>query len=145
MNVASASLPFPIRQECPPGACVCGREELLADPAADVRVLRLTAMEEKKLVARLEAASSYDDLLHVAALMEKQLGIVMTIRPSERGVRTVRGIIIHLQEQPGLCRKTRQAIPAAVRRCLEQHPEIAWAIVDAHDLLGGASGKPRPN
>jgi hypothetical protein len=145
MNVAFASSPFPIRQECPPGACVCGREELLADPQGDARVLQLTATEEKKLVARLEAASSYDDLLHVATLMERQLGIVMTIRPSERGVRTVRGIIIHLREQPGLCRKTRQAIPAAVRRCLELRPEIAWSIVDAHDLLGGASGKPHPN
>ncbi len=38
--------PFPIRTECPPGACTCRREELLADPNADIRVLRLTREEE---------------------------------------------------------------------------------------------------
>jgi hypothetical protein len=52
-------------------------------------------------------------------------------------VRTVRGISIQLVPRPGLCKKTRQLIPAAIRRCLEKHPEIAYAILDAHDLLGG--------
>ena len=41
--------PFAIRTECPPGACVCGREALLNDPDADLRVLRLTRDEEKRL------------------------------------------------------------------------------------------------
>jgi hypothetical protein len=27
-------------------------------------------------------------------------------------------------------------VPAAVRRCLDQHPEITFALLDAHDLLG---------
>ncbi len=53
-----------------------------------------------------------------------------------REVRTSRGFMIELQERPGLCRKTRQAVPAAIRRCLDKHPEIAFAILDAHDLLG---------
>jgi hypothetical protein len=130
-------VPFPIRQECPPGACICERELLLDDPQGDLRILKLTSTEEKKLVARIENVSSYADLQHVAGLMETQLGIVLRITPSARGVRTMRGLNIQLDERPGLCKKTRQAIPAAVRRCLEKNPEIAYAIVDAHDLLGG--------
>lgn len=128
---------FPIRKECPPGACVCGREKLLEDPHADIRILRLTREEEKKLLARLEAISTLADLRRMQDRMRELLGISLTIRPGERGVRTVRGFIIELADQPGLCRKTRQNIPAAVRRCLEQHPEIAYAIMDAYDLLGG--------
>lgn len=129
-------IPFPIRVECPPGACTCRRELLLADPQADVRVLRLTREEEKKLVGRIERVNSYDDLQHVARLMDAQLGIELRILPGNNEVRTVRGFNIHLVERAGLCRKTRQAIPAAVRRCLDQKPEIAYAILDAHDLLG---------
>jgi hypothetical protein len=132
-------VPVPIRPECPPGACICEREALLNDPDADLRILRLTREEEKKLVARIEAVSSHADLLHVAARMQAQLGIVLEIVPGGREVRTVRGLSIRLAERPGLCRKTRQAIPAAVRRCLERHPEIVYAILDARDLLGGRS------
>ena len=96
----------------------------------------LTREQEKKLVERIERIDSYDQLLHVGKLMFDQLGIVLTIRPSVNEVRTVRGIKILLAEQPGLCRKTRQAVPAAVRSVLDQHPDIAWAILNANDLLG---------
>ncbi|MDK3023094.1 hypothetical protein QO239_10880 [Cupriavidus taiwanensis] len=130
--------PFPLRTECPPGACICGREALLSDPDADLRVLRLTRPEEKRLVERLENLTSLAELQRIEGLMQAQLGIVLSITPSARGVRTVRGISIQVQEQPGLCRKTRQSIPAAIRRSMEAHPEIAYAILDAHDLLGGA-------
>jgi hypothetical protein len=127
---------IPIRKECPPGACDCGREALLRDPLGDVRILKLTKDEEKRLVARLEALSSLDDLKAMEQRLHAQLGIVLHIAPSPNEVRTVRGIAIKLQEQPGLCRKTRQAIPAAIRRSLESRPEIAYAILDAHDLFG---------
>ena len=127
---------FPVRTECPPGACICGREALLNDPDGDLRILRLTREEERKLVARIDAVSTHAELLHVAARMRAQLGMVPEIAPGGREVRTVRGLSIRLADRPGLCRKTRQAIPAAVRRCLERHPEIVYAILDAHDLLG---------
>lgn len=127
---------FPIRTECPPGACVCGRDVLLSDPQGDIRVLRLTREEEKKLVARIESISTYADLRHIQERIQAQLGIELRIVPSPREVRTMRGIRIQLAERPGLCRKIRQSIPAAVRRCLERHPEIAYAILDARDLLG---------
>ncbi|OVZ60691.1 hypothetical protein CDO44_08175 [Pigmentiphaga sp. NML080357] len=128
--------PFPIRKECPPGACICDRERLLADPQADIRVLRLTKEEEKRLVARLENMSSFDDLKHMEMRMQAQLGIVLRITPSIYEVRTVRGISIEIEERPGLCRKTREAIPAAIRRCFEKNPEIVFALLDSHDLLG---------
>lgn len=132
----TAALPFPIRKECPPGACTCGRDSLLEDPHADPRILRLTREEEKKLVARIEAISSYAELKHIQKRMQEQLGIVLEIAPGSGEVRTVRGLHIQFVDHPGLCRKTRQAIPAAVRRCLEKNPDIVYAILDAHDLFG---------
>lgn len=125
----------PIRKECPPGACVCERELLAADPQADLRVLRLTREEEKKLVARIEAIASHAELLRLGQRLEEQLGVKLTIAPGPNEVRTVRGFAIELAHRPGLCRKTRQAIPAAIRRCLDAHPEIAFAILDSHDLF----------
>jgi len=130
-------IPFPIRKECPPGACVCNREVLLADPDADLRILRLTQQEEKKLVDRLETIATLDELERMQARMHELLGIVITITPSDNVVRTTRGFRIELADQPGLCRKTRQAIPAAIRRSMEAHPEIAYAILDRRDLFGG--------
>ena len=131
-----AALPFPMRKECPPGACVCGRDSLSLDPDGDVRILRLTLDEEKKLVARIDIIASYGDLTLLQERLYAQLGIALKIAPRSREVRTVRGFHIELQERPGLCRKTRQAIPAAIRRCLERNPQIVYAILDAQDLFG---------
>ena len=89
------------------------------------------------LIARIEAISSYSDLHRMIGLMHAQLGIQLRITPSPNEVKTLRGIIIQLDAQPGLCRKTRANIPAAIRRCLDARPEIAFAILDSHDLLGG--------
>ena len=130
-------LPFPVRKECPPGACVCNRDELLSEPHGDLRILRLTAEEEKKLIARIENISTFADLNHLVERIQAQLGIVLQIAPGAREVRSVRGFSIRLAERPGLCRKTRQSVPAAVRRCLDKNPEIGYAILNAHDLLGG--------
>ena len=131
-------LPYPIRTECPPGACVCKREALLSAPDADLRILRLTREEEKKLLARIEAVDSYEGLKRLGDKLHELLGVSMTIMPSANEVRTTRGISIQLAELPGLCRKTRQAIPTAVRRCLDAHPEIVYAILDEHGLFGSA-------
>ncbi|AMG45089.1 hypothetical protein AL520_11680 [Achromobacter xylosoxidans] len=131
------NLPFPIRQECPPGACMCDRERLLADPAADVRILRLTKEEEKRLVARLENIASLEDLRAMQGRMQAQLGIVVRIVPSDNEVRTSRGIAIQLDDRPGLCRKTRTSIPAAIRRGFDNRPEIVYALLNERDLLHG--------
>jgi len=131
---------FSIRKECPPGACACDRERLLDDLQSDAaRVLLLTREEEKRLIERIGRITTYDELQRISALMRKQLGIVLHIAPGAREVRTVRGFQILLEEQPGLCRKTQQTIPAAVRKCLENHPAIVFALLDAHDLLGAAA------
>ncbi|MES2076279.1 MAG: hypothetical protein V4462_11745 [Pseudomonadota bacterium] len=138
----SVAPPFPIRKECPPGACVCGREALLAPDAgaeaapADLRVLRLTREEERKLLERIGALASYAELLKLEQGLRAQLGVELRITPSARGVRTVRGLAIELLERPGLCRKTREAVPAALRRRLDQQPEIVYALLNARDLLG---------
>lgn len=130
---------FPIRQECPPGACTCEREHLLADPQADARVLMLTREEEKRLVQRLESLESLADLRRMEDRLQAQLGIVLRITPSARGVRTVRGIAIEVEAMPGLCRKTRQTLPAAIRRSFERNPAIVYALLDAEGLGGTAS------
>ncbi|MCY1174106.1 hypothetical protein D9M73_142930 [compost metagenome] len=129
---------LPTRQPCPPGACICGRDELLEQPGADVRILLLTRQEEKRLLERLENIQSLADLEHMQRRMFEQLGIRMSVEPSHNEVRSMRGIGFHFAFQPGLCRKTRQSIPAAIRRALEKHPEIAWRLLDAHDLLRDA-------
>jgi hypothetical protein len=127
--------PFPIRVECPPGACGCDRESLLDDANSDIRILRLTREEEKKLIARIEAIATYAELLRLAERLQDNLGVVLHIAPGNNEVRTVRGLTIQLQEQPGLCKKTRQTVPAAIRRCLEKNPDIVYAILDSHGLF----------
>ena len=130
--------PPPLRQPCPPGTCTCQRDALLQTPGADTRILRLTLHEERRLLERLEKVQSLDDLEHLQQRMFEQLGIRMDIAPGHNEVRSMRGIAIDFADQPGLCRKTRPAIAAAIRRSLQQRPEIAWRLLDAHDLLGGA-------
>jgi len=125
----------PLRSPCPPGACNCGRDPLLEKPGADLRILRLTREEEKRLLARLEMLKDLADLKHLQQRMFEQLGIRVDVAPGFNEVRTMRGIAIQIEELPGLCRKTRQAIPAAIRRGLENHPEIAFELLNAHDLL----------
>ncbi|MBA1304504.1 hypothetical protein [Stutzerimonas stutzeri] len=127
----------PIRQSCPPGTCTCRRDELLEAPGADVRILLLTRHEENRLLERLANVQSLEELERLQQRMFEQLGIRMMIAPGHNEVRSMRGIAIEFAEQPGLCRKTRPAIAAAVRRGLAQRPEIAWRLLDAHDLLGG--------
>ncbi|MBZ9781694.1 hypothetical protein K9857_09030 [Pseudomonas sp. REP124] len=128
----------PIRQPCPPGACDCGRDPLLETPGADVRILFLTRNEEKRLIERLENLQSFQDLEHVQRRMFDQLGIRVEIAPGFNEVRTMRGINIQVGELPGLCRKTRASIPAAIRRAMEKCPEIAFAVLNANDLLRDA-------
>jgi hypothetical protein len=55
-------------------------------------------------------------------------------------VRTVRGLTIKLADCPGLCRKTRENVPAAIRRCLDKNPDIVFALLNSRDLLAGADG-----
>ena len=135
--MTASAPPFPIRTECPPGACNCGRDALLQNPNGDLRVLRLTREDEKQLLHRLENLSSLSDLHRVQERMVQQLGIRLSISTSPNVVRTLRGITILVHEQPGLCRKTRQAIPAAIKRSLEQRPEIAYEILNVGGLFGG--------
>ncbi|EJZ58970.1 hypothetical protein I1A_003301 [Pseudomonas fluorescens R124] len=130
--------PLPIRSPCPPGACICGRDPLLETPGADMRILLLTRQEEKRLLERLENLQSLADLERLQRKMFEQLGIRVDVAPGFNEVRTMRGIAIVIDELPGLCRKTRQAIPAAIRRGLENRPEIAFELLNAHDLLRDA-------
>ena len=124
-----------IRQPCPPGACVCDREQLLQAPGADLRILNLTRQEEKKLLDRLEDLKSLQDLEHMQQRMYELLGIRVHVAPGRTEVKSMRGIQIVIDELPGMCRKTRQSIPAAIRRGMEKRPEIAYRLLDAHDLF----------
>jgi len=127
---------FPIRQPCPPGACNCERERVLdGNNEAEQRILALTRQEEKRLLERLENVQSLADLERLQQRLFDQLGIRVKVAPGFNEVRTMRGIAIDIDEQPGLCRKTRQSIPAAIRRGLEKKPEIAFRLLDAHDLF----------
>lgn len=124
-----------LRQPCPPGACDCGREQLLDNPGSDLRILLLTRAEEKRLLERLENLESLADLQKMQQRIHEQLGVRVVVAPGFNEVRSMRGIGIHISERPGLCRKTRQAIPTAIRRALEKHPEIAYNLLNAHGLF----------
>ncbi len=138
MSGAMPTPPAPLRTECPPGSCVCGRSTLeQAGAPADQRVLLLTRAEEQRLLQRLERIASLAELRHLQKRLLDQLGMRLSVRAATHEVRSLRGIAITLHEQPGLCRKTRQAVPAAVRRSLEQRPEIAWALLDEGGLFAG--------
>lgn len=126
------SATLPLRQPCPPGACNCGRELLQAH---ELRILALTRQEEKRLLERLENLKSLADLEHMQRKLYEQLGIRLEVVPGFNEVRSMRGISITIDELPGLCRKTRQSIPAAIRRGLEKNPEIAYRLLDAYDLF----------
>ncbi|MBY0410059.1 MAG: hypothetical protein K2Q97_08000 [Burkholderiaceae bacterium] len=132
MNTPAA---FPLRTECPPGTCVCERDALIAAPDGDVRILRLTRTEEKKLLERLENLASLNDLRHVQERLVQQLGVRVSITPSPNEVRSLRGLAILVHEQPGLCRKTRQAIPAAIRKSMDKHPGIIYELLDETGLF----------
>jgi len=136
VNASSPLPPFPIRAECPPGACVCERARLLAEPGADLRPLALDRKQELKLIERIERIDSYADLRHVQELIRKNIGAELHVAPGPNEVRTMRGIIIVLEEKPGLCKKVRQSVPAALRKRLQEKPEIAFAILDAGNLFG---------
>lgn len=136
---------FPLRTECPPGTCTCERDALLQNPAGDLRIMYLTRAEEKRLLQRLENLTSLDDLRHLQERMQRQLGLRLHISTSPREVRSLRGITILVLEQPGLCRKTRQSIPAAIKRSLELRPEIAFALLDADSLFAPAQSSLNPD
>ena len=128
---------FEVRKECPPQLCDCERDCLLHDPLADLAIMRLNLTEEKRLLAHIDGIATYAQLKQLQRRLKANLDVELQIAPGSGEVRTVRGFQIRLLERPGLCRKTRAAIPAAVRRCLAAHPEIAFAILNENDLLGG--------
>jgi hypothetical protein len=131
---------MPLRVECPPGACICDRARVLADPQLDRRPLLITRQQEQNLIERIGRIDSYADLRYVQQIVYRNVGAELRIAPGPNEVRTTRGIVVVLEDRPGLCKKVRQSVPAAVRRCLAARPEIAWAILDAHDLFGGEAG-----
>ena len=114
------------------------RTRALEAPGADRRILLPDPPEEQRLAARLEALRSLEDLEHLLRRMEEQLGIRLRIAPAFGEVRSMRGIRMRFEEQPGLCRKTRQAIPAAIRRGLGCRKSPTHALLNAHDLLRDA-------
>ena len=129
--------PAPIRTECPPGSCVCQRDALMQASGGDTRILRLTREEEKRLVQRLEQITSLADLRHMERRLFEQLGVRLAIGTSPNGVRSLRGITVLVHEQPGLCRKTRQAIPAAIKKSMETRSGIVFELLDEGGLFGG--------
>ena len=86
--MSAAAHPVFIRNPCPPGACECDRDRLLADPASDKRVLGLTTEEDKRLLARLEAIDSLPELKRMIERMRQLLGIELQIAPGPNEVRS---------------------------------------------------------
>ena len=95
-------------------------KRLLAEVEPDLRPLRLTRAEELRLLDRIDRIATYAELQQVQAAIRRNLGAELRIAPGPNEVRTVRGIVIVLEDRPGLCKKVRQSVPAArwpCRRC----------------------------
>ena len=105
-------------------------------PGADRRILLLTARKSSAWPPT-EALRSTEDLEHLLRRMEEQLGIRLRIAPAFGEVRSMRSIRMRFEEQPGLCRKTRRGDSRHPPR-LEKRPEVAYALLGAHDLLRDA-------
>lgn len=128
---------FPQRVPCPPGACICGRTALKEAKHADSRILLLTQEEENLLVQRWQGVQSLSELRNLQQRMLEQLGLRLIIAAGKQSTQGLRGLQIELVPITGLCRKTAKALPAAVRHCLENHPEIAFALLDESSLFAG--------
>ncbi len=87
------------------------------------------------MLERLENLGSLGELRQMQERMAQQLGIRLSITPNPRGVHSLRGIVILVHEQPGLCRKTRQAIPAAIKKSMAARPRIAYELLDEGGLF----------
>lgn len=106
-------------------------------PEADQRILRLTRPEEKRLLERLARITSLADLRNMQCRLQEQLGIVLTVSAATAQVRTLRGISVWVQEQPGLCRKTRKSMTSALRQSLAQSPDIVFELLNENGLFAG--------
>ena len=90
------------------------------------------------LILLINDSGTLADLEKLQRRIYEQLGVRVAVAPGFNEVRSMRGIAIQIDELPGLCRKTRQAIPTAIRRGLEKHPQIAYDLLNTHDLLRDA-------
>lgn len=67
--------PLAIRQPCPPGVCICEREQLLGEVGADLRILKLNRQAEKELLERLENVQSLMNSNTYAAVYKNSWGL----------------------------------------------------------------------
>ncbi|WP_296000143.1 hypothetical protein [Rugamonas sp.] len=125
----------PLRQPCPPGACDCERETLRDATGADARILQLTRKEEIKLIKHIDSIDTYEGLQRTINRLQEQLGATLRIRPSPNDAVTARGLDIQFDKQLGLCKKTREDVPTAIRRCIGRHEEIFLAVLKEHSLF----------
>lgn len=133
----------PLRAPCPPALCDCGLAQCLANPGsapvdftpANYPVLHLNRAEELRLIRHLEGLQTLSDLHRTLYKMQEQIGVTVDIPPHQNGVRHVRGLEITVQPQPYLCRKTRQSLPAAIRRAMQQHPQMLYDLLDSSGLF----------
>ena len=115
----------PLRQPCPPGACVCERERLEA-PGADHRILLLTRQEEQRLAAAGSPAQ-HGRPGTPAAAHGGTTGHPPADRPAFGEVRSMRGIRILRaagalpQDPPGDSRRHPPRPGEA--------PEVAYALL----------------
>ena len=111
-----AAVPVFIRNPCPPGACQCDRERLLADPASDKRVLALTRDEEKRLLARLEAIATLPELKHMIERMRQ-----FRRKPAKGRRPSLAAVAARLNEEGHRNRSGREWSPQLVHHVLQGH------------------------
>lgn len=123
------------RAPCPPGACDCGWAQQPQWPPPSPRLALLTPDALNDLLHRLHQAADLPQLRHLMARMHAQLGMELHIAPGKQRTQGLKGLLVEVLPQPGLCRKTRQAIAHAVRQALQERPHIAMDLLNENSLF----------
>ena len=80
-------------------------------PGADRRILLTRGRKSSAWPLALEALRAGRHSEHLLRRMEEQLGIRLRIAPAFGEVRSMRGIRMRFEEQPGLCRRPARRFP----------------------------------
>ena len=70
--------------------------------------------------------------------MEEQLGIRLRIAPAFGEVRSMRGIRMRFESSRGSAARPARRFPPPSAAASEKRPEVAYALLNAHDLLRDA-------
>ena len=130
------ALPRPSASPARPGACVCERERLEA-PGADRRIL-LPDPPGRAAPGRPPGSPAAWKTTEHLRRMEEQLGIRLRIAPAFGECAACAASACASRSSRGSAARPARRFPPPSAAALEKRPEVAYALLNAHDLLRDA-------